>query len=35
MNRLKLAGKASLFLTVLGGSALMLGLALIRLTISD
>ena len=31
MSRLELAGRASLLLTLLGGSALMLGLTLIRL----
>jgi hypothetical protein len=30
MSRLEIAGKASLFFTVFGGSALMLGLAIIR-----
>ena len=31
MSRLELAGKASLIVTVLGGSALLLGLVLVRL----
>jgi hypothetical protein len=30
MSRLEIAGKASLFFTVFGGAALMLGLAIIR-----
>jgi len=30
MSRLEIAGKASLIFTIFGGSALMLGLAIIR-----